>query len=542
MLCATGMIKGILMLLSFFHIMDAAGGTYTILYNAADALFYFLPVLIGYTTAKKFGMNEITGLMLGLVMCAPTLVNLAPNAIAVAFGSAPKPLGTLFGMNYYATLFGIPVIMPASGNYTSTVVPIILVIWFASFLERKIKAVIPTVIKNFGVPLFVFIITVPLMFIVIGPVAAMLTEVIEKGVIFVFSRAAVFGGFLFGGLWQILVIFGLHWSLIPLMFINLANLKYDMILSPMFAASFAQLAALIAVMLKTKDKQTKSIGIPAVISAIAGVTEPAIYGITLPRKIPFIYSCIGAAVGGAILAAAKVYSYISAGLGVFGFPEFIMTEEYSKMYNVPISMHGVVWASIAVLVSMAVSFLLVMFFYKEPESGSFTKSRDARTHDSGKKAKPITVVSPLKGKIIDLDKIEDEAFSSGALGKGCAILPSSGEVRAPFTGTVSVLPETAHAIGITADSGIDILIHVGMNTVELKGQGFKTYVIEGQKVQEGDLLMTFDIGAITSAGYKTVTPVVINNSDEFKSIAVEKETGCIISVGEPLFSIVPLNF
>jgi beta-glucoside PTS system EIICBA component len=535
MLCATGVIKGVLMVLSFFHIMNPAGGTYTILYNGADALFYFLPVLIGYTAAKKFNMNDITGLMLGLVMCAPAIVGLAPNAVSVAFGSAPAPLGTILGMNYYTKLFGIPVIMPASGNYTSSVIPIILVIWFASFLEKKLKAVMPAVIKSFGVPLVVLLVTIPLMFIIIGPVAAIITDLIGKGAVALFSKASIVGGLLVGGLWQILVIFGLHWGLVPIMFINLSNLKYDMVLTPYFAASFAQLAALIAVMIKTKDKQTRSIGIPAIISAIAGVTEPAIYGVTLPRRKPFIFSCIGGAVGGAIISATKSYLYTFGGLGIFGIPTFIMTQDYADMYHTPISLNGVIWACIAVLVAMVVTFALVMFFYNEPETGTLSgSSSKAKTVTADAEKESVSLVSPLEGKVIDLSDVKDEAFSSGSLGNGCAVIPSTGEVHAPCDGVVSVLPATSHAIGITSDSGADILIHIGMNTVELKGKGFTVHVKEGQKVRKDDLLISFDATAIMKAGYSIVTPVIISNSDEYSAIAVQKKSGETVRFGEPL--------
>jgi len=530
MLCATGVIKGVLLVLSYFKLMDPASGTYVILYNGADALFYFLPVIIGYTAAKRFSLNDITGIMLGLIMCAPAIVKIAPNAIAIAFGKAPDPLGIIFGMNYYTTLFGIPVIMPASGNYTSSVIPIILAVWFASLVEKQIKKIIPAVIKSFAVPLLVLLITVPLMFIIIGPIAAGITALIGMGAQFIFGHAAIAGGILVGGFWQVLVIFGLHWSLVPLKFINLANLKYDMVLSPYFAASFAQLATLIAVMIKTKDRQTKSLGIPAAISAIVGVTEPAIYGVTLPRKKPFIFSCIGAAVGGGILSAGKAYSYIAGGLGIFGIPDFIMTQEYSDTYHVPLSMGGVVWALIAILAAMAVSFALVMLFYTEPETGSFSgKTADAVSHSVS-----AGIAAPLAGTVIDLSDVKDEAFSSGSLGKGCAIIPSSGEVHAPCDGIVSVLPATSHAVGITSDSGAEVLIHIGMNTVELKGKGFHVHVAEGQRIKKGDVLITFEPDVIKAAGYETVTPVVVSNADEFGTVVCKKISGVTVELGDEL--------
>jgi len=309
------------------------------------------------------------------VLCAPSIVSIAPNGVAVALGSAPKPIGTFLGMNYWTTLFGIPVIMPASGSYTSSVVPIILIVWFASIIEKKLKPVMPATIKSFAVPLIVFLVATTVGLILIGPVAAIFTQWIGAGAMFIFGHVPVIGGLLVGAFWQVLVIFGLHWGLVPLSLINISNLGYDMVLAPYFAASFAQLAAVVAVVIKTKDKTTKGIGIPAIISAVFGVTEPAIYGITLPRKKPFVFSCVGAAIGGMIISMKSCYSYMMGGLGVFGFPSYIMTEKYAAEHNNGVvSMNGLAWVGIAVAIAMVVTFVITMLFYAEPETGALSGS------------------------------------------------------------------------------------------------------------------------------------------------------------------------
>ena len=540
LLCATGVIKGILMCLSYFHVMDAASGTYNILYNGADALFYFFPVIIGYTSSKKFGLDPITGILLGLVLCAPSIVNIAPNAVAVAMGSAPQPIGTVLGMSYWTKLFGIPVIMPTSGNYTSSVIPIILIVWFASILEKKLKPIVPVTIKSFTVPLIVFLVATTVGLILIGPVTAIFTQWIGAGATFIFKYVPVIGGILVGAFWQVLVIFGLHWGLLPIALINISTLGYDMVLAPYFAASFAQLAALTAVVIKTKDQTTKGIGIPAIISAIFGVTEPAIYGVTLPRKKPFVFSCIGAAVGGMIISLKNSYMFMMAGIGVFGFPSYIMTEKYAAEHNNGVvSMNGLVWVSIAVGIAMIVTFAITMLFYIEPETGTLSGSRsENKTRETGATGSAVTVRSPLEGKVVQLSNVPDEAFSSGSLGKGCAILPSKGEVRSPCSGVISVLPATFHAVGITSDSGADILIHIGINTVELKSKGFSAHVKEGQKVSPGDLLISFDIDTITKAGYSILTPVIISNTNEFPDIAVEQKPGKTVGFEDDLLSAI----
>lgn len=522
LMSATGLIKGMLMLLSALGVLSAKSGTYQILYGTSDAFFFFLPVLIGFTAARKSGASEVTGIMIGLALCSPTLTNIAPSVID---SSGEKvALGAIFGLKYYATLFGVPVIMPGSGNYTSTVVPIILIVYFSAFVEKRAQKIIPREIKSFAVPLFSFLFALSSGLIIIGPLSAIITDIIGSLIAALFSRVPILGGAIVGGFWQVLVIFGLHWSIIPLRLINLASDGFDMVLTPYFVASFACLAAAFAVAIRTRDRQTKSLALPAIISAFTGITEPALYGITLPRKRPFVFSCIASAAGGMFLSATKTYAYISGGLGVFGFSDFIMTEEYAEKAGIPLDVAGgVVRAGIGAAIAMAISFSLTMIFWRENISAE---------EESCESEAKSTIYSPMSGKVIALSEIEDEAFSDSGLGVGVAIEPVEGVVYSPVDGVVSVLPSTFHAACITGKNGEMVLIHIGYNTAELCGKGFSACVEEGAVVKKGDKIITFDIDAIKNAGYSLVTPVVIGNTDDYTDVQTLVSPNATVRTGD----------
>lgn len=322
LLAATGMIKGVLALLLTFGWLSEASGTYIILQALGDSFFYFLPIMLGYTASKKFGVNPFLGMVIGATLVYPTIVGYNPLAM---MASGAEPLytlfsGTLFESPIYLTFLGIPVVMM---SYTSSVIPIIVAIWFTSKVEPFFKKIIPDVVKTFLVPFCSALVVVPITFLVIGPISTWLGTALGAGSLAVYHFSPLMAGMILGGLWQVLVIFGLHWGLVPIGLLNLTTLGFDPILTLTFAASFAQIGAVLAVVLRTKDQKTKGLGISAFISGIFGVTEPAIYGITLPRKKPFIASCIAAAVGGGILGFMGTKSYIVGGLGIFGIPSMI---------------------------------------------------------------------------------------------------------------------------------------------------------------------------------------------------------------------------
>ena len=354
-MAATGIIKGLLALFDFLGLIPAASGTYQVWYAVADGFFYFMPIVLGYTAAKKFKVNEFIGMAIGIALCYPAMVNsTAGTVLGTVF------TGTAFEMSYYLTFFGIPVIMPASG-YTSSVVPIILAVAIAAPLEHWLKKVIPDVIKLFVVPFVTLIVKVPLTYLVIGPIASILCSILSLFFNAIYSIPVVgglIGGVLIGAFWQVLVIFGLHWSLVPLAMINYSLLGYDFILSPYFCVSFAQTFVVLAIVLKTKDEKLKKIAIPAFISGIFGVTEPAIYGVTLPKKTPFIYSCIAGAIGGAFTGLMRTRSYSIGGLGLFGLPSFIDTTGVMGLTNM-------IYILIAILIASVAGFAMTYVLYKD---------------------------------------------------------------------------------------------------------------------------------------------------------------------------------
>lgn len=354
-LAATGIIKGLLALFDFLGWIPSTSGTYQVWYAVADGFFYFLPIILGYTAAKKFKMNEFIGMALGIALCYPNMVNITSGEVLGTVFA-----GTAFEMSYYTTFFGIPVIMPSSG-YTSSVVPIIIAVVLAAKLEKWLKKVIPDVIKLFIVPFVTLVIMVPLTYLVIGPIASILCNVLTVIFSAVYGLPVVGGiiaGLLIGAFWQVLVIFGLHWSLVPLGLINYATLGYDFILSPYFCVSFAQTFVVLAMIFKTKDEKLKKIAIPAFISGIFGVTEPAIYGVTLPKKKPFIYSCIGGAVGGAFIGMMGARSYSMGGLGLFGLPSYIDVTGTTGLQSL-------IYVVIGTIIASVVAFALTWVLYRD---------------------------------------------------------------------------------------------------------------------------------------------------------------------------------
>lgn len=500
-LCACGIIKGLLSLFVAIGVLDGAGGTYNILYSLGDAAFYFLPVILGYTSAKRFKLPEMEGLIIGLAMVYPYVVSTS-------------------GMDV-SNIFGIPVVMPASGDYTTSVIPVICAVAFAAWFEKLYKKYIPDTIKLFAVPLITCFVTICLTFWIIGPI----TSVVASGLGFVFEALNNFSpilmGLVVGFFWQILVMFGLHWALVPIALSNM-TLGGDVILAGMFGTTFAQTGACIGIMLKTKDKKLKSICPPAIISGVAGVTEPAIYGITLPKKAPFFRTCAIAGIAGAVLCALGAKDYSMAGMGVFGYTMFITPEnDMSKM----------IIAIVITVICVIAGIVCELIFYKDDAK----KSVEVKGNKAAVEDKSEALVSPLKGAVIALSEVKDEAFSTGALGQGLAIVPSEGKLYAPCDGEITTFFPTGHAIGITTEKGAEILMHVGMDTVKLDGDGFSLKKQQGDKVKKGELLLEFDIEKIKGAGLETTTPVIITNSDDYADVAVtEPKT---VNPGEEIMNL-----
>ncbi|MGI2264036.1 MULTISPECIES: beta-glucoside-specific PTS transporter subunit IIABC [unclassified Staphylococcus] len=534
-LAAAGMIKGFAALFLALGWLTESSGTYQILFALGDALFYFFPVFLGFTAAKKFGSNHFIGMAIGAAIVYPTLVS------AMEFGAKGAHTlfgGTIFEVESNLSFLGIPVI---SMNYTSSVIPIIVAIYFASILERKLKRIIPDVVKTFFVPFFTLLIIVPITFIVIGPISSWVANWIGSGAINIYGLSPILAGLLLGAFWQVFVIFGIHWDLVAIMINNVSTSGYDIINPLIFAASFAQTGIVIGLFLKTKNTKLKSISLPAAISGIFGVTEPAIYGVTLPRKKLFIYSCIISGLFSGFIGFAGTKMYFMGGLGIFGYTTFIGESGLNFAF----------WATIiasllAVLVGSIVGYLVHSDKNEQEVQATAPESEqqkdDAKNNASSASVdeaitepKDDFIVSPVSGEMKNLELVDDPVFSSLAMGKGIAIKPSSDTIIAPFEATVESLFPTGHAIGLKSKNGTELLIHIGIDTVKLDGLGFKPLVSQGDTVTVNQPLIQFDSQKIQENAYDDTVMIVVTNTNATKDVVIEeqqtvKERDSLISV------------
>ena len=528
-LIATGMVKGFLALFTAIGLLDAQGGTASILQVIGDVFFYFLPIFLGLTAARKFKMNEFTGMAIGASLVYPTILSMmkAP-ALYTLFQ------GTVFQSDVHLEFLGIPVILM---NYTSSVIPVVVAVYFASKVERIIANCMPSMLKNFMTPFFTLLIVVPLTLLLIGPAATWLGQMVGAAALAVYNLSPVVSGLLIGTFWQVFVMFGLHWGLVPIMINNITVYGYDPLIITYFGASFAQIGVVLAIILKTKDKKLRSIGVPAFFSGIFGVTEPCIYGVTLPRKKYFLISCIGGGVGGAAMTALSVRLYTYGSLGIFGYPPFInlQTGDMSGMYG----------GMIASALAFATGFLITFSMYRDKEGSKEQKAAETApakaetietVEENKENGKGEVLAAPLTGQVVPLSEVPDEAFAAGILGKGLAINPTEGLVKAPADATVATLFPTGHAVGLITDKGVEMLIHIGMDTVQMEGRGFEALVKQGDKVKKGQPLIRFDIEKIKQEGHPVITPVLVTNPTNYTDIVpTVKEQ---IQAGENLLSVI----
>lgn len=520
-MAACGMVKGLNALFVAMGLYQAAGGGYLVLNAIGDGLFHFLPLFLGYTAAKKFGLKPMIGLVVGAIMCYPSMqggaLSAGGEALYTLFG------GSIFESQVYLEFFGIPVI---AMDYTGTVIPVIFVVYFASLCDKFFSRFVPDLVKFFFVPMLTLLVAVPVGFIVIGPLAVFGSAVIAEAVMTVRNFSPMLAGAIVGLTWQILVIFGLHWGFIPVYINNIMTLGYDNVMMPFFACTFATSAAVLAVFFKTKDRKLKEMALPNFISGIFGVTEPAIYGITLPLKTPFIISCIAGCIGGGFYGAFNFRKFMMGGMGIFEFPAMI--EPDGSMGNLIVAVTGVV-------ITMVIAFVATMVFYKDKDA-----EKKAVAVNPEEKAEPMVkaqeIGSPITGKVLKIENLQDAAFASGVLGKGAAILPEEGKVFAPVNGTVTALFPTLHAIGIVSEEGAEVLIHIGLNTVQLEGRGFEAMVAQGDHVTKGQLMITFDREMMEAEGFCMETPVIITNSAAYLDVVDEKTER--IQAGERLLTVI----
>lgn len=508
-LAATGMIKGLTAMILAFGWVTAEDGLYILLEATGDALFHFLPIFLGYAAAKKFDVIPFVGMAIGASLTYPSIEEVMGGEVLYTLFQ-----GSIFETPIYIELFGIPIILM---SYATSVVPIILAVYFASHVEKLARKIIPDVVKLFLVPFFTILIVVPLTFLIIGPGATWISQIIGSGAVGIYEMSPVLMGVLVAGLWQVLVIFGLHWGLVPIGLNNIAAGGFDPILAASAIPSFAQVGAVLAIMMKTRNEKLKTLSIPAFISSIFGVTEPAIYGVTLPKKWPFIWTCVASGVGGGIVGLAGAGFYIVGGLGIFSYPSFIGPDGIGFAFFMVI---------VATVLTFALAFIIVYFTYREGTAvatDAINKESVATGNSDSENVNADDVnqndvMSPLQGKVVPLKDVEDQVFASESMGKGIAIEPTVGEVVAPFNGEVVTVFPTGHAIGLKSESGIEVLIHIGIDTVQLQGKHYEILTEEAQQVKVGDPLIKFDIEGIREAGYSTVTPVIVTNIAELADI------------------------
>ncbi|GGL49993.1 beta-glucoside-specific PTS transporter subunit IIABC [Sporolactobacillus putidus] len=521
-LAGAGVLKGLAILISTTQLLPLSSPIYITLNALASGVFTLLPIFIAITAADKFNTNRFIAVALAAAMIYP-----------LTDATIPK----LAHLGSYAVNFK---------TYGGAVIPTILAIWIESYIEKWFKKRLPAVTQLVFVPFLTLIVAGLLTFFIIGPLGSAFGTGLAYGYKFLYGLSPLVAGAILGGTFQIFVIFGLHWGILPISLINIQTYGYDTLLAVMFCAVAGQFGAVTGAFFKAKKVKNKEIAGSAAISGFFGITEPAIYGINLKYKKGFIFGLAGGALGGAIIGAAgvKCFQYTPI-MNIFEMPLFIGKNS------------SIVWAGVAGAVAWLSAFLLVVLLgfnesntekiFAKVTSGkkSLTAKKTAaleeknQTKDSDAAAAALepavdtanlalsdTIYSPLKGQAVSLKTVDDPVFSSEAMGKGVGVQPATGSLVSPVDGEITVAFPTGHAYGIKSDNGSEILIHVGINTVELKGQYFDPKVQAGDKVQTGDLLMTFDVDKIKEAGYDTTTMVIVTNTNDYEAVVPEAgETG-----------------
>lgn len=513
-IAASGLLKGLLTIARITasnHGMDiTVNQTYILIMAATDALFYFMPIILAYTSAKVFKANEFIAMALGGTMCYPAVVSLMTGSEAVS-------------------MFGIAI---TKASYASSVIPIIIGVFILAYIQKFLEKIIPEVLKIILVPGISLLVMIPATFMVFGPIGIY----IGNGINFIYTgmmnlSPALCGAFV-GGMWCVFVIFGAHRALLPIGINDVAQFGHQNLLAFAGAANFSQGGAALGVMLKTKSKDLKTVAASAAISAsVCGITEPAIYGCNLRLKKPMIYAIICGAIGGAIMGVGGVYGDSFANNGVLTFATYAAFGMKTFIYY---------------LIGVAVSFFgamgLTFLFGFDDISGKGERVSGSDEGSAGSQdvlgitsGADILISSPVEGTAVPMTSVSDEVFSSMALGNGVAIVPEKGEVVAPEDCTVTLVYPTLHALGLMLDGGAEMIIHVGINTVQLEGKHFKKHVEEGAHVTKGTRLISFDLDALKKEGYDTVVPIIISNTAAFSEVT--GITGSGASLQKPVIAI-----
>lgn len=480
-LSGAGMVKAVLALLMVFEVISADSQTYYLLNMFADGVFYFLPMILAFTVAQKLRCNPILAVSVAAIMMHPNWGALVAAGDPVRF---------------------FDIIPFTLATYTGSVIPILLVIIAQSHVEKALNRIIPKSVELVFVPMLTFLIMGTLALAVLGPIGTILGGYLASFFTFLSVNASWVPAVLIGGFLPIMVMFGLHNGVAPLGVMQMAELGYDSIFGPgCVCSNIAQATASAVVAFRAKDKKLKQLATSGSITAYMGITEPTLYGVNLPKKYPLVAAMIGGGAGGLFAGLTNTYRFATGSSGIPAILLYIGDNTMRFFWNIVI----------ALIISMVVSGVLTYILSFKFEKEEIPEIKELILEDT-------RIISPMKGKVIPLSEVHDEAFASEALGKGFAIEPLEGQVVAPFDGKIAAIFPTKHAIGLVSDTGVEILIHIGLNTVELDGQYFDVLVEADEDVKKGQPLLEVDLASIQAAGYETQVPVVVTNSPQYSSI------------------------
>lgn len=480
-----GMIKAVLSILVLFNLVNEASSTYEIINFISDAPFYFMPVLLAYGASQKFKTSPIMAMTMACALLHPTWSGLV---------TAGSPL----------TFFGAPVVLV---DYASSVIPIILSVWIMSYVEKFAEKYSPSIIKFFLKPLLVMFISVLIALIIVGPLGNLLNDLVQSGANYLNAHVSWLIPMLMGAFQPFLTLTGTAWAMTPIATSQISTLGYEIVNGPgMLASNIAQGGATLAVALKAKDENLKSLASSSGFTAVMGITEPCLYGVLLKLKRPFVASMIGGAAGGIYAGITGLVRYAFVSPGLTAIPAFIGKNPMNVV-------HAIVTIIISFVVGFVASWILG---FKEDEPQEDVEATTAVSKDE--------VYAPCDGTVKPLSEVNDDVFSQEIMGKGVAIEPNTGNLYAPCDGTITVCFPTGHAIGLKSKNGTEILMHVGIDTVNLQGKYFSPQIKVNDEVKKGQLLLTFDLEKIKEAGYETTTPVIITNSKDFNSIQIENQS------------------
>jgi PTS system beta-glucosides-specific IIC component len=502
-LAGSGMIKALLALLVFVKWIDPASQTYQIFNAFGDALFSFMPFMLAFSSAKFF-------------QCSPYVAAVLAGVLLH---------GSFAGLEAPIQLFGfIPV---TKVGYGGSIVPILLITWAQSYIEPIANRISPKSVKIFLAPMLTIIVTGIIGITVAGPLGNLVGQVLAVGFNWLNEYAGWLIPFLMGAFCPFFVMTGMHYCFAPIQTMQYATLGYGTILGPgMLASNIAQGTASLVVGVKSKNKDLKQLGISAGVTGLMGITEPALYGVTLKYKRPLYAAMIGGGAAGLYAGITGIHTYSSTTAGLLALPVYIGGSGFGNVIN----------AAITIVISMVVTAAAtwILGFDDPAEESEAAENTEKKTEAAAASIK-FDIASPLKGTAVALREVKDEVFSKNIVGKGAAVIPSEGRIYAPADGVAVSVFDTKHAIGIVAENGVEILIHIGLDTVELKGKHFTAHIKEGDTVKKGQLLMEFDIEAIKAAGYDVVTPVIISNTDAYLDVLAAAKGE--VSTGDTLITV-----